>query len=50
MKNFAKLIAAAALATVWLPAPAESTKRVDKRHVDKTVDGKVTAKKRAAGR
>jgi len=33
MTNFAKLIAAAAIATVWLPAQAQtdSTKRIDKR-------------------
>ena len=36
MHNFAKLIAAAAIATVWLPADAQtdSTKRIDKRQAN----------------
>ena len=36
MNNFAKLIAAAAIATVWLPAQAQtdSTKRIDKRQAN----------------
>jgi len=36
VKNFAKLIAAAAIATVWLPAysQTESTKRIDKRQAN----------------
>ena len=36
MNNFAKLIAAAAIATVWLPAQAQtdSTRRVDKRQAN----------------
>src|SRR4029453_13783172 len=36
VKNFAKLIAAAAIATVWLPAysQVDSTKRIDKRQAN----------------
>ena len=34
MKNFAKLVAAAALATVWLPSQAQDTRRIDQREAN----------------
>jgi hypothetical protein len=34
VKNFAKLVAAAALATVWLPSQAQDTRRIDQREAN----------------
>ena len=34
MKNFAKIVAAAALATVWLPSQAQDTRRIDQREAN----------------
>ena len=34
MKNFAKLVAAAAIATVWLPSQAQDTRRIDQREAN----------------
>ena len=34
MKNFTKLIAAAAIATVWLPSQAQDTRRIDQREAN----------------
>jgi hypothetical protein len=34
VKNFAKLVAAAAIATVWLPSQAQDTRRIDQREAN----------------